>query len=367
MSPLNRSEVAGVIEGHGCARRVPLMIHKWIYPNDFKEPAQRAKLDELLARYPQDAVFIRWRNIALWDAPPDDPDYRWMHGPRPETTSAAGIDSSGPLTDWAMLDDILEHFPSAAYPGLIQDNPPEDGRYRVGHWWYNLFERHWQLRGMTNALMDYYTNTGEVHRLFNALTDFYIAMMKRMKEAGADAIYTTDDLGTQKGPFFSPEIFDEFYAPYYKREIEAAHAMGMHFWLHSCGDINLHLPKLIDMGLDVIHPIQKFAMCAEDAVARYGGRICFWAGFDVQQAIPFGSAEEVRAEVRRLFAIYARPDGRFMFTLGNGATPDTPIASLEALFDEAMNCGTAIVNRNEAGSSSVLNKAENLRPRSQYP
>jgi uroporphyrinogen decarboxylase len=337
--PLTREQVKKVINGEGAADRIPLLIHKWIYPNAFKDPETRARLDKLLADFPQDAAFIRWRNIGMWDAPDDAPDFRWMNGPKPDASDEKGIDADAPLSDWAMLDDILEHFPSANYPGLLPDNPPEDGRYRVGHWWYNFFERHWSLRGMSNALMDYYTNPEEVHRLFSALTDFYIGVMKRMKAEGADAIYTTDDLGTQDGPFFSPEIFDEFYAPYYKREIEAAHEMDMHFWLHTCGDVDLHLPKLIDLGLDVIHPIQKFAMSAEDTVAKYGGKICFWGGFDVQQTIPFGTVEEVRAEVRQMFDTYSRPDGRFMFTLGNGATPDTPIPSLEALFDEAYTYG----------------------------
>ncbi|MDT8390426.1 MAG: hypothetical protein RRC34_07960 [Lentisphaeria bacterium] len=87
--------------------------------------------------------------------------------------------------------------------------------------------------------------------------------------------------------------------------------------------------------MQVIHPIQKFAMSAEDTVSKHGGKICFWAGFDVQQTIPYGTVEEVRAETRRMFNTYFRKDSRFMFTLGNGATPDIPIASLEALFDEA--------------------------------
>lgn len=57
--------------------------------------------------------------------------------------------------------------------------------------------------------------------------------------------------------------------------------------------------------------------------------------FDVQRIIPFGTPEEVRAEVRHLLDTFRRPDGRFMFAFGNGVTPDTPIASIEALFDEA--------------------------------
>lgn len=337
-STLTREEVKRVIEGRGAARRVPIMFQKWVGPNIYDNPEHRDRLHKLLREHPQDMAVIRWLNVPVWDGPEDDPDFRWMHGTPPDDDAVKAHDAMAPLSDWAMFDEILEHFPSADYPGLLARVPEEDGRYRVGHWWYNFFERHWQLRGMSNALMDYYTDPDKVHQLFRALTDFYLGVMRRMKAAGADAIYVTDDLGTQTGPFFSPEIFDEFYAPYYEEQIRAAHEMGMHFWLHTCGDVDLHLPKLIDMGLDVIHPIQKFAMDARHAVAKYGGTICFWSGFDVQQTIPYGTVEEVREETRRMFDTYFREDGRFMFTLGNGATPDTPIDSLEALFDEAYKC-----------------------------
>jgi hypothetical protein len=137
--PLTRDEVKAVIEGRGCARRVPLIIHQWLYPGVFKDPAAQARIRELMEQYPKDAVFIRWRYIDLWEAPPDDPDYRWMHGNKPVKPEGAAIDSDGPLSDWAMLDEVLAHFPKATYPGLLADIPPEDGRYRVGHWWYNYF------------------------------------------------------------------------------------------------------------------------------------------------------------------------------------------------------------------------------------
>jgi uroporphyrinogen-III decarboxylase len=133
--------------------------------------------------------------------------------------------------------------------------------------------------------------------------------------------------------------------------IDAAHERGMHFWLHTCGDVGLFMPKFIELGLDVIHPIQKFAMDAKRTAAEFGGQICFWAGFDVQQAIPFGTVEEVRAEVREMFDTYFRTDGRLMLTLGNGATPYTPIASLEALFDEAITYGRDIVEARRAPAS----------------
>jgi len=337
--PLDRATMRGVIEGRGAGPRVPLLLHQWLYPEAFGEraPVVRALLD----RYPCDIQTIRWRNVLNFEAPPDAPTYRWATKPKPADWDQRPLDDRAVIADWAELDEFLAQFPDANYPGLFPQNPPADGRYRVAHWWYTFFERHWALRGMTNALTDYHFYPEETKRLFAALTAFYKRIIQRAKsELDADAVYCTDDLGTQTSTFFSPEVFEEFYVPCYRELIAEAHRLGMHFWLHSCGCIQRFLPRLIDLGLDVIHPIQKYAM-DEVAVAReFGGKITFWVGFDVQQIIPYGTPDEVRAEVRHLFDTFRRPDGRFLFTFGNGVTPDTPLTSLEAIYDEALRYGS---------------------------
>ena len=190
---------------------------------------------------------------------------------------------------------------------------------------------------MEKALMDFYLYPEAVHALFQKLTDFYIRMITRAKEElDLDGIFTSDDLGTQTAPFFSLKTFDAFFAPYYRQVIEHTHSLGMHFWLHTCGNIEILLPRFIDLGIDVIHPIQKYTMSERHIAETYGNKITIWAGFDVQQTIPYGTPEDVRREVRYLIDTYSRSDGRFMLTLGNAATPDTPIESLEALFDESI-------------------------------
>jgi len=108
----------------------------------------------------------------------------------------------------------------------------------------------------------------------------------------------------------------------------------MHFWLHACGNIEPFLNDFIEIGLDVIHPIQKYTMDEKEIVEKYGGQICFLAGFDVQRIIPFGTPDEVRAEARFLIDTFKREDGRFMITMGNGATNDWKKESLEALYEE---------------------------------
>ena len=334
---LTREEMTRLIEGKGAARRIPLLYHPWVDPGKFGADAPRYQA--LLDDYPFDAEILPLRIPDVFDAPADDPRYRWMHIDNPFPPGTA-LDAISSIRDWSELDGILAEFPSPQYPGLIPAAPPKKERYRVALWWYWLFERFWSLRGMENALCDFYEAPDQVHRLFRALTDFYKQLADRAhEELHADALWTSDDIGTQTGPFFSLDIFREFFKPYYKELIDHVHGLGMHMWLHTCGNILPFIPELIEIGLDVLHPIQKYTMDEREVAEAYGGDICIWAGFDVQRIIPYGTPDEVRAEVRHLLDTYYRPAGRLMMTAGNGMTPDTPYASLEALLDETLRYG----------------------------
>lgn len=339
---LTREEVKSVIDGRTTARRVPIQIHFWVHPEEFGD--RKEAVLEILSRYPADVQVVPLRIPGVFEAPVDDPDYRWVPFEQPFQDDVP-LDERIAITDWAQLDEVLAHFPSHQYGGLFQNTQPGDGRYRLGHWWFCLFERHWQLRGMTNALVDYYDHPQQVHRLFQALTDYYLGIMKRgREEQRVDGILTSDDLGTQTQPFFSPRIFREFFKPYYQQLIEGAHELGMHFWLHACGNVEPFIPEWIEIGLDVLHPIQKHTMDERKITAEYGDKIAIWAGLDVQQVIPWGTPEEVRAEVRHLMDTYWRAgEGRLILTAGNGINEDCPLESLEAFFDEAVGYGSELI------------------------
>jgi hypothetical protein len=333
---LNREQVRSVIEGRGAAPRIPVLLQFWTHAEEFgdRAPAVRALMD----RFPEDAQVIGVRMPGNVEPPAGDPGYRWLPAGRRDT--GAALDAQALIADWNELDGILSAFPDPHSADALPGNPAPDGRYRLAGWWYCLFERHWSLRGMTNALTDFYTEAKSVHRLYRALTDFYAGLIDRIGgELGCDGVFTSDDIGMQTGPFFRETIFDEFFAPYYRELIERAHARGMHFWLHACGNIEPFLPRLIDLGLDVIHPIQKYAMDEREIARRYGGRIGVWAGFDVQRIIPFGTPAAVRAEVRHLMDTWQRPEGRMLFSAGNGINGDCPLNSLEALYEEAYAYG----------------------------
>lgn len=152
----------------------------------------------------------------------------------------------------------------------------------------------------------------------------------------------------QTGLMFSPAIFEEFFKPRYARIIQAAHEANMLFWLHSCGNIQAFLPQFIEIGLDVLHPIQKYTMEERGIAAKARGKLCIWAGMDVQQILPNGTPEEVRREVRRMIDIFDSPQGGCLLAAGNMVTHNTPMENLAAFYDEVYTYGLA--HREHVGS-----------------
>ena len=327
-------ELRDIISGKRKAERVPNLTQIWINPDIYGEDEARAR--KILSSYPCDATIIPINTPNPVLAPPDAPDYVWVKNPA--KTDSSAFDAMIYIDDFGRIDDVLKEFPSPDYPnlfgkpGFLEDAKGKNA-YRLGHFWYMFFERHWSLRGMENALTDFYDYPESVHKLYGALADFYCGVIERAKkEQNVDGMFISDDLGTQAGPMFSEEIFVEFFKPYYKKVFDLCHSLGIQFWLHSCGNIERFIPHFVEIGLDVLHPIQKYTMDERKIAQQFGNKICIWAGFDVQRILPFGRPDEVRAEVRRIKDIYK--DARWMFTLGNGATPDCSLENIETLLAE---------------------------------
>jgi uroporphyrinogen-III decarboxylase len=190
--------------------------------------------------------------------------------------------------------------------------------------------------------MDYYLFPGEVHRLHKARCAFYEGMIRRAaRELEPDAFQTSDDLGHQTQLMMNPGQFQEFIKPYYQQVFGLCRQLGMHSWLHTCGNITDIMGDLVDVGLDVVHPIQKGAMDGERIARDWGGRIAFWAGMDVQHALQEESPEGVRAEVRWMIDTYDRPDGGLILASGNGIVSGTPYENIDAYLDECFRYGIA--------------------------
>lgn len=331
-SPLPREEVIKAIERRN-PTRIPLVFAKWWGEGLGDHFGERLLEFE---RYPDDVVM-------LWIEPlePEKMNLSWDLHPSGAHDTVCVID------DWAKLDEFIEKLPDPATDPQIEQliskavEARQQDRYLIFAWWRLFFERPWAIRGMSNLLMDYYTAPEQIHRLYEALCQLYCGYLEYAIQAlQPDGFWTSDDLGHQTNLFMRPETFREFLKPYYQRIGDLLNRHQIHWWLHSCGDNTKILDDLIDVGLDVFHPVQKGTM-DEIAVARqYGDRLTFLAGVDVQHVLQETTPEGVREEVRFLIDTFDRPDGGMCLAAGNGILPGTPFENIEAFLDEAIRYGT---------------------------
>ncbi len=155
-----------------------------------------------------------------------------------------------------------------------------------------------------------------------------------------DVIWLMEDFGTQRGMMISPQMFKEMVAPYYKRLFDWIHQnTSWKVFFHSCGGIYPIIGTLIDCGVDILNPVQTTAagMEPEKLKAEFGDQIAFWGGgLDTQATLPFGSGEEIRAQVKERMQIFG-PGGGFVFNpihnVQTDVSPDNLLAMYEAVHE----------------------------------
>jgi uroporphyrinogen decarboxylase len=257
-----------------------------------------------------------------------------------------GNDSKIQLYDWDDLKLIEADPPDVNAPTILDralrsaKAGHDNGMYVLLHHWGLMFEPLWGFRGMGNLFVDYYEHPKEIHRLHRLITDTEIAFLERaIREVRPHGFFFSDDFGSQLNLMISPAIFREFIAPYYKEVFDFVKSKGLHIWMHSCGNVSSIIGDLINLGLNALHPIQKHTMNETEIVAKWGGKIAFWSGMDVQHTLQTGTTDEVRAEVRFMMDTFDLPGGGMAIAAGNGIVSGTPFENIDAYLDEASKYG----------------------------
>jgi len=145
--------------------------------------------------------------------------------------------------------------------------------------------------------------------MFNTQLDCGLQLLDMIWNEGYtfDAIFWCDDMGYRNGPFFSVNTYREILKPVQKRAIDWAHAKGIYAHLHSCGNINLLLPELVDMGLDALNPLEvKAGMDPIHIKNTYGDRLVLHGGLN---AMLWDHIDQIEAEMRRLMPVLKRKGG----------------------------------------------------------
>jgi len=142
------------------------------------------------------------------------------------------------------------------------------------------------------------------------------------------------DWGSQRGLLMSPEIWNEMIAPGEHREYDLIHSYGKDVWVHSCGCIDVIIPRLIEMGLDVLNPVQPECMDIQMLKDDYGDKLSFWGGISTQDTLPYGTPEEVKIEARRVRDIMSK-DGGYVLAPSQSIQGDVPVENILALLEVA--------------------------------
>ncbi len=177
---------------------------------------------------------------------------------------------------------------------------------------------------------------GVSERILQGKMAFYDRVLGELGDL-LDVVSEADDLGTQRGPFLSPEIYRRRIKPFQARLF--AHirrrAPGVKIFYHSCGSVVDFIPDLIEIGVDALNPVQVSAAGMDPLRLKreYGREIAFWGGgIDTQQTLPHGTPAQVREEVRRQVSVWQRGGG-YVFAAVHNIQADVPPGNIAALFE----------------------------------
>lgn len=208
-----------------------------------------------------------------------------------------------------------------------------------------VFEFPQYLRGMEAFFSDLLVSPRFAEALVEKVTEILIAAYEAMLDQVGPYVQVVtlcDDLSTQRGPFLSPALYRRFFKDRQRQLIEAIkRKTDAKIMMHICGAARPFIPDLIEIGVDILNPVQTSAVGMEAAALKrdFGKALAFWGGVcDPQHTLPFGSPEDVRTEVRRHIDVLA-PGGGFVFAPVHNIQNGVPPANILALFETAHRYG----------------------------
>jgi len=197
-----------------------------------------------------------------------------------------------------------------------------------------IFEVSWQLTGMDKLFIDFVENKSFANYLLDYITEMRKFMIRRFAEAGVDHISLGDDIGTQNGMLMSPEMWREWFKERMHSIISVAKKVNPEVIIsyHSDGNIEEVIPELIEIGIDVLNPVQPECMDPAKLKRKYGDRLAFWGTVGTQTTMPFGTPEEVKRVVRKRIKTVGK-NGGLLIAPTHTLQPDVPWENILAFFE----------------------------------
>jgi len=204
----------------------------------------------------------------------------------------------------------------------------------------SIFEAAWYTSGLVNVLERMALDPDYANALFDKMMEFPLKAGPKMIDMGVDMIWLGDDVGMQDRMMISPDTWREYFKPRmkkligefkkYKPDIKVAY--------HSCGYIKPIIPDFIEIGLDVLNPIQPLAMDPAELKKEFGDELCFWGSMCIQKTLPRGSVKDIEDEVKLRMDTIGKGGGLILAPAHN-VQADTSVENILAFYDAAREFG----------------------------
>jgi len=280
------------------------------------------------------------------------PDFTPQLNPDGSTTDEWGITSketglynemiSHPLARIESARDLDHfHFPDPLAPGRFdwaEDTIKAYGEEYaiIGEQECTIFELSWYLVGLEKFLLDMALGKPYVFKLLDRIMNFSLKQATRLIELGVDIILFGDDMGDQNGMMISPAMWRSVFKPRMLHVFQTVKRLNpdVQIAYHSCGSILPIIPDLIEIGLDILNPLQPLAkgMEAKFLKAEYGELLSFYGGIDIQNLLPSASPQEVKQTVQEIMSILGKGGG-YIAAPAHNLQPDTPLDNIYAMFE----------------------------------
>lgn len=383
VSTLSSRERVSIVLDHQEADRLPIDIGEGrqtsIYPSPYLASAKilglgqtevitssRGVIDRFDEKYLQ-ALDIDFRRVSLRDVPEDQVQEpggivrdRWGIGWKKFDHFWSPVQQ--PLKE-ATIDDLQRYpwpdpYDERRFKGLKAEaeykwkNTPYAIVAKQPSHVYGVLTQSIYLRGMEKFFMDLVMNKEFALELLQKVLEYHVRLYERyLEEVGAfiNIVHTADDLGTQSGPYFSLEMFREMIKPKEKAFFSALkNKTEAKIFQHSDGAISSYIDDLIEIGVDILNPVQPSeTMDPAELKASFGDRISFHGGIDQHRVLPQGTVDDVEKEVKERIRQLA-PGGGYILAAAQTVMPEVPGENVVQMFRSARKYGSyPIANMNE--------------------
>ena len=205
-------------------------------------------------------------------------------------------------------------------------------QFVIGNLGFSLFERAWTLVGMAKLLMDMVQRPDFVVKLLDKILEFNLAIIEETVRFDIDAMMFGDDWGQQHGLIMGPVFWRDLIKPRVREMYQASKKAGKFVIIHSCGDVKELFPDLIECGLDCFNPFQPEVMDVIEMKKQFGSDLSFYGGISTQRTLPYGTADDVRKEVRRNCEMVGK-DGGYIAAPAHAIPGDAPAENIHAMLE----------------------------------